>query len=106
MKVNMTTVTRLEARATLVTVLIECWLLYVSSVAARHPSPSISNTVLHTSVQSKFALSLHWYMREKYGSLQTVLLCELTRGSSVYYWCMRERTTERVKARTKKGLEM
>ena len=105
MKVNMTTVTRLEAsRATLVTVLIECWLLYVSSVAARHPSPSISNTVLHTSVQS--LLFLHWYMREKHGALQTVLLCELTRGSRVYYWCMRERTTECVKALTKKGLEM
>ena len=64
---------------------------------------------MHNASVRSFALSIHWCVREnksdawRKGFADTVLLCELRRGSRVYYWRVRERSTEHVVARAKEG---
>ena len=57
---------------------------------------------MHNASVRSFALSIHWCVREnksdawRKGFADTVLLCELRRDSRVYYWRVRERSTEHV----------
>ena len=66
-------------------------------------------TCMHNASVRSFALSIHWCVREnksdawRKGFADTVLLCELRRDSRVYYWRVRERSTEHVVARAKEG---